>query len=239
MRVDRRTVHGRRLCVIMPRVVHCPRGWHRVRPRRRLGATSDNSPSVLIPRRHERAALDAVERVPGECIYVEADESQAASIIDDDISTLKSSTDGELSGPRRTSLAPWLADVQRPPTVDPGFTVFEPHRQRRLDQVTSLAGSAGEEWRRMPAPLAPEICDVDMPSARRRASRGRRTTARSRSYSTRSTSSHRLNRRRRNATSCPSRRLGTISGSRSPQHRVRTLVVGGCGEETSLAARDR
>jgi ferredoxin len=47
--------------------------------------TGDDGPSVMIPRRHERAVLDAVERCPGECIYVEADESRAASGIDDDI----------------------------------------------------------------------------------------------------------------------------------------------------------
>lgn len=30
-------------------------------------------PSVLVPRRYEQAAIDAVERCPGECIYLEAD----------------------------------------------------------------------------------------------------------------------------------------------------------------------
>jgi hypothetical protein len=47
--------------------------------------TGDDCRSIVISRRHERAALDAVERCPGECIYLEADESQAAASIDDDI----------------------------------------------------------------------------------------------------------------------------------------------------------
>jgi ferredoxin len=29
--------------------------------------------SVLVPRRHERDAIDAAEHCPGECIYLEAD----------------------------------------------------------------------------------------------------------------------------------------------------------------------
>jgi hypothetical protein len=35
-------------------------------------------PSVAVPRRHEQAAIDAVERCPGECIYLEPDESPYA-----------------------------------------------------------------------------------------------------------------------------------------------------------------
>jgi ferredoxin len=35
------------------------------------------TPSIAVPRRHERAAVDAAERCPGECIYLEADESPA------------------------------------------------------------------------------------------------------------------------------------------------------------------
>ena len=31
------------------------------------------SPSIPVPRRHEQAAVDAAERCPGECIYLEAD----------------------------------------------------------------------------------------------------------------------------------------------------------------------
>ena len=46
--------------------------------------TGDDCRSIVIPRRHERDALDAVERCPGECIYLEPDESQAASRIDGD-----------------------------------------------------------------------------------------------------------------------------------------------------------
>ena len=36
-------------------------------------------PSVTVPRRYERAAIDAVERCPGECIYLEPD-AVAASV---------------------------------------------------------------------------------------------------------------------------------------------------------------
>ena len=43
-------------------------------------ATSADHPSVLVPRRLERAAIDAVERCPGECIYVEPDTSSVRSL---------------------------------------------------------------------------------------------------------------------------------------------------------------
>jgi ferredoxin len=35
--------------------------------------TDPHHPSVAVPARHERAAIDAVERCPGECIYLEPD----------------------------------------------------------------------------------------------------------------------------------------------------------------------
>jgi ferredoxin len=34
---------------------------------------------VRVPRRYEQAAIDAVERCPGECIYVEPDETTRTS----------------------------------------------------------------------------------------------------------------------------------------------------------------
>ena len=35
--------------------------------------TDPDKPSVTVPRRYEQAAIDAVERCPGECIFVEPD----------------------------------------------------------------------------------------------------------------------------------------------------------------------
>jgi ferredoxin len=35
--------------------------------------TDPNDPSVAVPRRYEQAAIDAVERCPGECIFLESD----------------------------------------------------------------------------------------------------------------------------------------------------------------------
>lgn len=35
--------------------------------------TAPHHPSVVVPPRLERATIDAVERCPGECIYLEAD----------------------------------------------------------------------------------------------------------------------------------------------------------------------
>ena len=43
--------------------------------------TDTAQPSVAVPRRYEQAAIDAVERCPGECIYLEPDAS--ASMPDD------------------------------------------------------------------------------------------------------------------------------------------------------------
>jgi ferredoxin len=39
-------------------------------------------PSVVVPRRYEQAAIDAVERCPGECIYVEPDHAVRSAITD-------------------------------------------------------------------------------------------------------------------------------------------------------------
>lgn len=41
--------------------------------------------SVAVPRRHQQAAIDAVERCPGECIYLEPDDPvpSTASTTDD------------------------------------------------------------------------------------------------------------------------------------------------------------
>jgi len=35
--------------------------------------TDPHHPSTSVPRRHEQAAIDAVERCPGECIHLEPD----------------------------------------------------------------------------------------------------------------------------------------------------------------------
>jgi len=42
-------------------------------------------PSVSVPRRYEQAAIDAVERCPGECIYLEPDLPVIAAEATDDI----------------------------------------------------------------------------------------------------------------------------------------------------------
>lgn len=48
--------------------------------------TDPGKPSVSVPRRHEQAAIDAVERCPGECIYLEPDEARSdTSAIDADV----------------------------------------------------------------------------------------------------------------------------------------------------------
>ena len=47
-----------------------------------LVITDPEHPAVSVPRRHEQAAIDAVERCPGECIYLEPD-AQAPAIRDD------------------------------------------------------------------------------------------------------------------------------------------------------------
>jgi ferredoxin len=43
------------------------------------------SPTVPVPRRYEQAAVDAAERCPGECIYLEADPTPSASGVDADV----------------------------------------------------------------------------------------------------------------------------------------------------------
>jgi ferredoxin len=56
--------------------------------------TDPEHPSVAVPPRYERAAIDAVERCPGECIYLESDEAvdhssscldEAAAIVDAEV----------------------------------------------------------------------------------------------------------------------------------------------------------
>jgi ferredoxin len=42
------------------------------------------SPSLPVPRRYERAAVDAAERCPGECIYLEADRPPPSPSDDDE-----------------------------------------------------------------------------------------------------------------------------------------------------------
>jgi ferredoxin len=44
--------------------------------------TDADRPSVPVPRRHERAAIDAVERCPGECIYLEPDSPSTDAVSD-------------------------------------------------------------------------------------------------------------------------------------------------------------
>jgi ferredoxin len=41
--------------------------------------TDPELPGVQVPRRYEKAAIDAVERCPGECIFVEPDDTAGAS----------------------------------------------------------------------------------------------------------------------------------------------------------------
>jgi ferredoxin len=50
-----------------------------------LVITDPAHPSIPIPRRHEQAAIDAVERCPGECIYLEPDSQQIDTADDSDI----------------------------------------------------------------------------------------------------------------------------------------------------------
>ena len=42
--------------------------------------TAPEHPSVVVPRRYEHAAIDAVERCPGECIYLEPDDAPNVAI---------------------------------------------------------------------------------------------------------------------------------------------------------------
>ena len=46
---------------------------------------SEAGRAVPVPRRHEHAAIDAVERCPGECIYLEPDEPRIDTDPDADI----------------------------------------------------------------------------------------------------------------------------------------------------------
>jgi ferredoxin len=41
--------------------------------------------SVAVPPRYERAAVDAAERCPGECVYLDADRPSPIDTTDDDI----------------------------------------------------------------------------------------------------------------------------------------------------------
>ena len=41
--------------------------------------------AVHVPRRYEQAAIDAVERCPGECIYIEPDDAPRTATADADI----------------------------------------------------------------------------------------------------------------------------------------------------------
>ena len=47
--------------------------------------TDPEHPGVPVPHRYEQAAIDAVERCPGECIYVEPDETAITATTEDDI----------------------------------------------------------------------------------------------------------------------------------------------------------
>ena len=51
----------------------------------RLVITDPDHPAVPVPRRYEQAAIDAVERCPGECIYVEPNVRQPDTANDSDI----------------------------------------------------------------------------------------------------------------------------------------------------------
>lgn len=50
-----------------------------------LVITDADRPSIPVPRRYEQAAIDAVERCPGECIYLEPDSPQTDTADDSDI----------------------------------------------------------------------------------------------------------------------------------------------------------
>ena len=50
-----------------------------------LVITDADHPAIPVPRRHEQAAIDAVERCPGECIYLEPDAAQPDTVNDSDI----------------------------------------------------------------------------------------------------------------------------------------------------------
>jgi ferredoxin len=46
--------------------------------------TDPEHPSVVVPRRYEKAAIDAVERCPGECIYLAPDDTVTPSATADE-----------------------------------------------------------------------------------------------------------------------------------------------------------
>jgi len=76
--IDQDCCTGAGLCVD-----HCPElfvvledgiGYVRDGP-----VVSSDTTSVPVPRRYEQAAIDAVERCPGECIYLDPDQEQPAA----------------------------------------------------------------------------------------------------------------------------------------------------------------
>jgi ferredoxin len=80
--IDQDCCTGAGLCVD-----HCPElfivledgiGYVRDGP-----AVIHDNASVLVPRRSEQAAIDAVERCPGECIYLDPDQAAPADSDDD------------------------------------------------------------------------------------------------------------------------------------------------------------
>lgn len=85
--IDQDCCTGAGLCVD-----HCPElfivledGIGYVHDGRSIVAGAEH-PSVIVPHRYEQAAIDAVERCPGECIYLDPDSAVDASIsgVDDD-----------------------------------------------------------------------------------------------------------------------------------------------------------
>jgi ferredoxin len=83
--IDQDCCTGAGLCVD-----HCPElfivledGIGYVHEGRRV-ITGAEHPSLEVPRRYERAAIDAVERCPGECIYLEPDGTARSSTTDID-----------------------------------------------------------------------------------------------------------------------------------------------------------
>lgn len=78
--IDQDCCTGAGICVD-----HCPDlfvvledGIGYVREGRHVITDADRR-SVVVPRRYEQAAVDAVERCPGECIYVEPDDAGVVS----------------------------------------------------------------------------------------------------------------------------------------------------------------
>ena len=54
--------------------------------------------SVAVPRRYERAAVDAAERCPGECIYLEPERRRPVEAVDDDIIDAEIVSDAQDAG---------------------------------------------------------------------------------------------------------------------------------------------